>query len=125
MTRALILYAHGSRDPDWAKPLEIVRERTQHYATDTRVELAFLELQPPTLDDVVARLVRDGVRDIRVAPMFLGQGGHLKRDVTARLEAVTNQYTAVDFALLPSIGESPDLLEGIARSLALATGSDQ
>ena len=43
------------------------------------MELAFLEMMQPALGDCVARLVRDGHTRITVAPLFLAQGGHLKR----------------------------------------------
>jgi sirohydrochlorin cobaltochelatase len=44
---AVILFAHGAREPVWAQPLESIRDRLR--AAGTPVELAFLEFMSPSL----------------------------------------------------------------------------
>lgn len=121
MTRTLVLYAHGSRDPQWCKPLEFIRDRIARTAPHLRVEIAYLELQPPALDEVVARVSADAngaPGKVQVVPMFLGQGGHLRRDVADRVAAVAANRPDVQIALLPSLGETETLLAVIADSIA-------
>lgn len=121
LTRTLILYAHGSRDPQWCKPLEAIRERIAQTTPHVRVEIAYLELQPPTLDEVIARVAADAAGAsclVQVMPMFLGQGGHLRRDVAERVASVAAAHPTVQIAPLPSLGETGTLLEAIADSIA-------
>lgn len=121
MTSALILFAHGSRDPQWCRPLESIRDRIANTAPQLRVELAYLELQAPALEDVVARLVAtlDAASvHVRVMPMFLGQGGHLRRDVAERVAKAVAAHPGLRLELLPSLGESDQLLEAMAHSIA-------
>ena len=50
-----------------------------------KVELAFLEFMSPTLPEAIAALVQGGVCKVAVVPVFLAQGGHLKRDLPATI----------------------------------------
>ncbi|HEX8883715.1 MAG TPA: CbiX/SirB N-terminal domain-containing protein, partial [Noviherbaspirillum sp.] len=60
MKNALILFAHGARDPRWAAPFEKLRDIARAQLPDTDVSLAFLELMTPRLPEVVARLAGEG-----------------------------------------------------------------
>ena len=48
---ALILFAHGARDPEWANPMRRIRAAVMQQAPAMRVELAFLEFMSPNLGD--------------------------------------------------------------------------
>jgi sirohydrochlorin ferrochelatase len=54
------------------------------------IELAFLELRPPSIEDQVARLLRhESIRTIVVMPLLLFSAGHAKRDIPdAVIEAI-------------------------------------
>jgi len=74
----IILFGHGSREPEWAQPLEsIARELSGQFV----VELAYLERMKPTLDEAVDSVVAKGAGRVRIVPVFLGVGGHLKTDL--------------------------------------------
>ncbi|MBL8484917.1 MAG: CbiX/SirB N-terminal domain-containing protein, partial [Rhodocyclaceae bacterium] len=79
----LILFAHGARDPDWARPILAVAEQVKNAHGAARVEVAFLELMQPDLETALLRLIAAGSRSVLVVPMFIAQGGHLKRDLPA------------------------------------------
>jgi sirohydrochlorin cobaltochelatase len=54
-----------------------------------------------------------GAQRIVVVPLFLGTGGHLRKDLPALLEAA--QHSAgVPVASVPAAGESPLLLHALA-----------
>jgi sirohydrochlorin cobaltochelatase len=52
---ALILFAHGARDPEWALPFEKIRALVSSQRPDLVVELAYLELMTPRLAEVERR----------------------------------------------------------------------
>lgn len=114
--KGVVLFAHGARDPDWAAPfaqlLKDVRERLTQ-----SVELAFLEHQSPPLDAAAARLIAQGVTDVRIVPLFLGTGGHLRQDLPQRLDALRARFPEVRFSVEPSLGERPAVLEAIAQEI--------
>ena len=113
--RALILFAHGARDPRWAEPFQRLQKITQAQMPDAAVLLAFLELMQPRLPELVGELVRDGCMKITVVPVFFGQGGHVLRDLPAMIEQLKLDYPQVAFHSAPAVGEDPEVLNAIAR----------
>jgi sirohydrochlorin cobaltochelatase len=119
--RAIILFAHGARDPAWAQPFEKIKGVLEAKRPGTTVELAFLELMQPGLPDAVAKLAGTGHRLITVAPLFMAQGGHLKNDLPKILDALRADHPQTTITLLPAIGDVHPVLEAIADWLVGAT----
>ncbi len=117
MNTALILFAHGARDPEWAEPMRRVQAAIRQRQPDVPVELAFLEFMAPTLPDCITGLVAAGARKIVVMPMFIARGGHLKRDVPELLEKLRSAHPEVQFSLGGVIGEQ----ESVVQAMAVAT----
>jgi sirohydrochlorin cobaltochelatase len=80
------------------------------------VRLAFLEFMPPTLAQAGAEVAQAGATSVSVVPMFLGAGGHVRRDLPALLQALQQQQ--VRWGLRPAIGEAPAVIEAMAREAA-------
>jgi len=112
--RALVLFAHGARAASWAAPFQRLRALTAERRPDCAVSLAFLELMTPSLPDEVATLVAQGVREVAIVPIFLGQGGHLLRDLPLLLDGLRAAHPGVSFTTVPAVGEDPDVLAAMA-----------
>lgn len=112
--RGIVLFAHGARDPGWAKPFEAIRERVRARRPEYPIALAYLELMTPTLEDAIQSVVDEGALAITVYPLFMGQGGHLRNDLPKILDAIRSTYPHVPIALEPPIGEVPEVLDAIA-----------
>ena len=117
-TTGLVLFAHGARDPEWAEPFRDIAERVSTERRDVEVRLAFLEFQTPTLAEAIAGLVAAGHDVIHVAPLFMAQGGHLKRDVPELLAGIRSRHPGLRLELMPAIGDMPELRRAIAGWLA-------
>jgi sirohydrochlorin cobaltochelatase len=117
----LILLAHGARASEWAGPLNRVCEAVRLRAPDLRVEPAFLEFMTPALQPCAEMLLAEGVQRIIVLPMFMAQGGHLKRDVPQLLDALRAQHPQARLELAVAVGEADDIVQAMAaHALALA-----
>jgi sirohydrochlorin cobaltochelatase len=114
----LVLFAHGARDPNWALPFAAVAVRVQAQRPQAAVRLAYLEIMSPDLPTAAAELVALGCTDIEVLPLFLGAGGHVRRDLPALLEHLRGEYPGVRFTLHPAVGEHPALIESLATVAA-------
>lgn len=114
MKSALILFAHGARDPEWANPIRCVRAAIAELAPSQRVELAFLEFMEPGLEACASQLVAEGYTRVTVVPMFIAQGGHLKRDVPLLLDALRQRHPGSEFVLTPPVGESASVIAAMA-----------
>ena len=117
MSAGIVLFAHGSRDPEWARPFqELARILSQK--VDASVRVAYLELMRPSLDETIAALVDEGAKMIRVVPVFLGHGGHVKEDLPQLVARVRDQHPRVAIRLESPIGEQPAVIEAIAAAIA-------
>jgi sirohydrochlorin cobaltochelatase len=110
----LILFAHGARDPRWREPFERLAAKARAARPDVSVSLAFLELMGPTLEAAVDRLVEEGCSAIRVVPVFLGQGGHVREDLPAAVERARARRPGIAIELRGAVGEDDAVLDRIA-----------
>lgn len=111
---ALILFAHGARDPEWASPMRRVCAVLRAQAPDLRVELAFLEFMTPQLSASAQALLAEGFERIVVVPMFIAQGGHLRYDVPHLLDELRARYPNARFELRAAIGEAETVVQAMA-----------
>ena len=113
-SRAVVLFAHGARDPLWRKPVETVAARLRERDASAMIACAYLELTEPDLQSVVQTLVNEGASSIRVVPMFLGVGRHAREDLPLLMTELRALYPKVVFELQQSIGEDQRLIDLIA-----------
>lgn len=120
--RAMVLFAHGARDPRWAEPFQRLQALVQKQAPDLVVSLAFLELMSPRLPELAVELAADDVDDVTVVPVFLGQGGHVMRDLPVIVEELKQSFPNMTFKIAGAVGEDDSVLNAMAayclRSLA-------
>jgi sirohydrochlorin cobaltochelatase len=120
---AMILFAHGARDPRWALPFQRLQAMTQTSLPEVTVELAFLEFMPPNLTDLVTQLVADAVEKIVVVPIFLGQGGHVLRDLPLMINQLRETYPALELQQLEAAGEDALVLQAIRDYCVRSSGA--
>lgn len=111
--KALILFAHGARAASWAAPFQRLQQLTQESLPTVKVELAFLELMQPQLPETVENLVSQGCKDITVTPIFLGQGGHVLRDLPLMLDSLRERFPDVTIKQVQAAGEDPAVLNAL------------
>ncbi|AJC21454.1 sirohydrochlorin chelatase [Pandoraea pulmonicola] len=114
----IVLFAHGSRDPRWAEPFERLRETLRAQRPDAAVRLAYLELMTPSLGDAVAELAAEGCRAVTVVPVFLGQGGHVRRDLPVLVDACRQAHPGLTLRVSVPAGEDDSVLQALAAFCA-------
>lgn len=113
-TTGLLLFAHGARDPRWAASFELVAQRVTLMHPNTHVRLAFLELMSPDLATAARELHSLGCRKIHVLPLFLGTGGHLRRDLPALVATLSQEMPDLKLVLQGAVGEHPLVIQAMA-----------
>lgn len=117
--RGLILFAHGSRDPQWRAPMEAVAARAAELQPQVRVACAYLELMEPDLPACAQAMADAGVTHITIVPMFLGVGRHAREDLPLLVQQLRLAHPGVRFELRAAIGEDARVVDMLAR-IALA-----
>jgi sirohydrochlorin cobaltochelatase len=116
MKRGLLLFAHGARDPRWALPFEDVARRVRDADPDVPVALSYLEFMSPGLVEAGTALAAQGCERIEVLPLFLGAGGHVRKDLPALLDQLRQAHPDVQWQLRRAIGEDDTVIESMARA---------
>jgi len=116
MKIGLILFAHGARDPAWAAPFEAVAAQVRRLRPAAEVRLAFLELMAPSLPEAGAALAAVGCAQVAVLPLFLGAGGHVRKDLPLLVDALRTAHPGMTFQLHSAVGED----EGVIAAMAAA-----
>jgi sirohydrochlorin cobaltochelatase len=112
--RAIILFAHGSRDPLWHRPIQAVADAIAMRAPATPVACAYLELSTPDLHTTCAGLIGQGAKALTIVPMFLGVGKHAREDLPALMTQMREHWPEVDFQMQTAVGENPRLIDLLA-----------
>lgn len=112
MTTALILFAHGARDPRWREPFDRLEAlvRARHAGP---LSLAFLELMEPSLENAARALAAQGATRAVVVPLFLGTGGHLRKDLPVQLDAA-QRAAGIPVSAVTAAGEDAVVLDALA-----------
>jgi sirohydrochlorin cobaltochelatase len=118
----VIVFAHGSRDPLWRKPIEAVATQVAQADATALVSCAYLELCEPDLSAAAALLVAQGATRLRILPLFFGMGKHAREDLPELLIALESAHPGVKIEALPTAGENPRLTALLAE-MALDTTS--
>ena len=106
----VILLAHGSSDPNWQATFEALARPSCE--TLPGAVVGYMELCEPSLEHQIVHLKAKGAKHIKIVPLFLAQGRHLRKDVPEMLAAYEAKH-GVSFELTAPIGEHPALAESI------------
>jgi sirohydrochlorin ferrochelatase len=108
---ALLLIAHGSREPEANADLIYVVEALRRRGRYALVEPAYLELAEPTIEQAASRCVERGVRRVLLLPYFLSAGVHVRRDLADTRRRLAERHPGVVFHLGEPLGRHPLLLQ--------------
>lgn len=121
MTHGLLLFAHGARDARWALPFVDIAGRIRAREPALAVELAFLEFMEPGLVEAGERLAALGCKRVDVVPLFLGAGGHVRKDLPLLLQSLQDSHPSVRWQLRQAIGEVDSVIDAMAEAALQTT----
>ena len=120
--RGIVLFAHGAKDPEWARPFHEICNRVRSNRPEYPIAVAFLESMSPTLEEAIDSLANEGATAITVFPLFMAQGGHLKQDLPRILTEVRAAHPHVPICQESSIGDVPEIVQAISRWILERSG---
>ena len=111
--KAIVLFGHGARDARWREPFDRLASlwRAQH--PQVLVELAFLELMQPNLEEAIGSHLAAGASEVVVVPVFFGQGGHLRNDFPTLLSECQEKFPDIALSTTSAVGEDEAVLQAI------------
>ncbi|MFE9623273.1 sirohydrochlorin chelatase [Streptomyces sp. NPDC006527] len=112
---ALVVVAHGSRDPRALSTVRTLLDRVRDLRPDLPVHLGHIELNEPLLTDTLAGLEARGTAEAVLVPLLLSRGYHVKRDIPEMAGAV-----AVRTRVAAPLGPHPLLVDTLYDRLVEA-----
>lgn len=116
----IILFGHGARNPEYIEPFRRIRTSVERLKPDAAVEIGFLELTQPPLEASIECLVRRGVRQIRIVPIFFAPGRHVLKDLPQLLTNALDRFPEVEFEVADCVGEVDAVVDAMAAHAAAA-----
>jgi sirohydrochlorin ferrochelatase len=119
---ALLVIAHGSRDPRHAATVRALVARAGRLRPGITSETAFIDFTQPSVPEALARLTAGGAREVVALPLLLTRAFHAKSDIPALLEAARRALPVRPprVRLARVLGPSPLLTAALERRLAEA-----
>lgn len=115
MKQGIVLFGHGSRNPEWAAPFQAIKREIAQQQPEAIVELAFLELMQPSLPDAIAELAARGVDSVVVVPVFISVGSHIREDLPRLVDEALVRTPGLAVSVAEPLGEAPAMLQAMAR----------
>jgi sirohydrochlorin ferrochelatase len=104
MTTALLLVDHGSRRAEANALLADIAALVATRRPDAIVEIAHMELAPPTLDEAFDACVSRGATEVVVVPYFLARGRHATEDIPALARAASARHPSIALRIGQPLG---------------------
>lgn len=83
---AVVLIGHGSTLPYNKEVLEELGRRMELRGIFKVVRVAFMQLNSPSIEEVLRTLAKDGMKKIVALPVFLADGTHTTEDIPEKLK---------------------------------------
>ncbi len=119
----LIAVAHGSRDPRSAATVSAAIAAIRAARPDLDVRLCFLDLNAPSVDQVIDSVAADGYRAAVVVPLLLGSAFHARVDLPGLLAATQARHPNMALEQADVLG-ADDRLLAVVRHRIAETGAD-
>lgn len=123
----LVLLAHGSRNPEWLQPFEVLARNLKRDLGEANIVLSYMEHAAPPLAEVAEQVAGRGVRTMRILPLFMASGNHLQQDIPDSIAAIGSRFPELQIELMPPIGTHPlfmSLMEQVIREYVTLSNAE-
>ena len=118
MTDAILLMAHGSRNPEANDAVREIAELVKKMTLFDIVEVSFRELHEPNIQQGVDACVARGANRILLVPYFLYLGAHVQQDLPEELEQARERHPGVEMVMGKHLGVHKKLAEVVVERIA-------
>jgi sirohydrochlorin cobaltochelatase len=115
---AVILFAHGARDPRWGASLEALARAVEARRPGVTACAAYLEIQSPRLPQALEAAAAAGARHVDIVPVFWAGAGHVDNELPPMVSEFSARHPDIPVRTLPVLSELPGMLEFIASVIA-------
>lgn len=111
MTQAILLVGHGTRNLTGQQQFLRLTEHLRAAVSPRRLEIAYIELQSPTIEAALLRMHSEGIKKVALSPALLFAAGHAKQDVPEAVDRAKQLAPDLEVFFAEPLGCHEALLE--------------
>ncbi len=111
MTQAILLVGHGTRHETGTNQFLRLAEHLRVAVAPLPLEVAFIELQSPTIEEALVSLYARGLQRILLSPALLFAAGHAKHDIPAGIAVAQERCSDLQVTCAEPLGCHEAILE--------------
>lgn len=116
MKNGILIVGHGSRAIDAQNIFNSIVTKLKQKGYQN-VKGANMEFASPTINEAVLEFVNEGIFNIKVMPLFLYNGIHIKEDIPEMLEQIKKEHKDLNFEMMSVLGDDDLIIEIIEKRL--------
>ncbi len=104
--KCLVIVAHGSRRQASNEEVKMLAAKVEKNLPEgfSGVEIAFLELASPSIEEAIDGCYKAGASELLVLPYFLSAGTHVAKDVPHEVAKAMDKWPDKSIDIVPHIG---------------------
>ena len=118
--KALLVVAHGSRQPAANEEVRCLIDEMRHRATGRFdfVSCSYLQFAEPSVAEGIDACIAQGARTVTILPYLLAAGSHVAEDIPGLVATRQKAHPEVLLQIAPHVGQASGMAELV---LELAT----
>ncbi|MGH1567660.1 MAG: sirohydrochlorin chelatase, partial [Nitrosopumilus sp.] len=118
MKRGLLLIDRGSREREASEELDVICEGIKAKGDYVFTDYCFLEVEPPYIEDGIAKCLKQDIDSLTIVPYFLYPGKKIKNAVTDVMKF--QKDTQVKFLVTKQMSNHKTLVDVVENRIATA-----
>lgn len=116
--QAIIIIDHGSKSITATEEFDFIVNTVKKKYINDHVYGAHMEINSPSLGEIVKQLANTQIKNILVVPYFLFNGRHIIRDIPQMIEELKAQYPAINFKMAGPIGKEEQMADILLKRIS-------
>jgi len=108
---AIIILAHGSRKERVSEEFMKLAGQIQDRLPSIRIEPALFQFSKQDLPEALKKLASEGYNKIKIVPLFLFQGVHIKEDIPEVISGVKGDFPNMDISVSQTLWPDERILD--------------
>lgn len=109
--KAVLVLAHGSREKNTEKTLEMVVEGVRKKIDIGLISEAYLQFSEKNMEAGIQDLMAKGAKEITIVPYFLFEGVHIREDIPSEIDGLKQKYPNIKIHFGKILGNDERLID--------------
>lgn len=114
----VLILAHGSKRQETERTLNSLIEKVKQKVDENLIYPAYLQFSEQNLEKGIEYLVDNGVKNIKIVPLFLFNGVHVTQDIPNELDEIMGRYPGVTVKMSRHLGDDDRIADIIADRIS-------